>query len=63
MRAALIASLVVLCAMFAGIGIRGALADSKPPHYDPTAYCEDFGKVTRATSVYAWMGNRRPTTL
>ena len=44
MRTALIASLVVLCAMLAGIGIRGALADSKPPHYDPTAYCEDFWK-------------------
>ena len=44
MRTALIASLVVLCAMLAGIGIRAALADSKPPHYDPTAYCEDFWK-------------------
>jgi hypothetical protein len=44
MRAALIASLVVLCAMLAGIGIRGALADSGPPHYDTTAYCEDFWK-------------------
>jgi hypothetical protein len=44
MRTALIAKLVVLCAMVACIGIRGALADSKPPHYDPTVYCEDFWK-------------------
>jgi hypothetical protein len=43
MRVALIASLV-LCAMLAGIGIRGALADSNPPHYDATAYCEGFWK-------------------
>ncbi len=43
MRTALVASFV-LCAMLAGIGIRRALADSKPPQYDPAAYCEDFWK-------------------